>query len=211
MKNSDFLERWGLSSLKFDAGFLEREFSPNDAGRLAAWGLYTEISTRDVARLDGGESTERSIIESTFSIFPITRDVIKKSGRDAQDVAVIAISFLNQVLRPFTAKWHKRYLNSAFTEESVKAEFLSDLEPVVEQISRYLGALAEIARVDHEEFSTKEISFNVTPERIPPRGDFDVFLCHNNQDKPRIREIGSQLIDQGVRLYWFSDNVIFAV
>lgn len=36
MKRRDFLERWGLSSLKINLGFLEGEFAPRDPDRAAA-------------------------------------------------------------------------------------------------------------------------------------------------------------------------------
>jgi hypothetical protein len=46
MKMRDFLEEWGLSSLKIKAGFLEGEFAPRDPDRDAAWELYIELLTR---------------------------------------------------------------------------------------------------------------------------------------------------------------------
>ena len=35
-------------------------------------------------------------------------------------------------------------------------------------------------------------------------GDFDVFLCHNNKDKPRVKEIGEKLKEQGI-LPWLDE------
>ena len=46
MKRRDFLEKWGLSSLKINLGFLETEFEPKDPDRAAAWELYVELLTR---------------------------------------------------------------------------------------------------------------------------------------------------------------------
>ena len=46
MKRRDFLEKWGLSSLKIKLGFLEGEFAPRDPDRAAAWELYIELLTR---------------------------------------------------------------------------------------------------------------------------------------------------------------------
>ena len=50
MKRRDFLERWGLSSLKINLGFLEVEFAPSDPDRAAAWELYIELHTRVTRR-----------------------------------------------------------------------------------------------------------------------------------------------------------------
>jgi hypothetical protein len=46
MKRRDFLEKWGLSSLKINLGFLEGQFAPQDPGRAAAWEPYVELLTR---------------------------------------------------------------------------------------------------------------------------------------------------------------------
>jgi GTPase SAR1 family protein len=35
-------------------------------------------------------------------------------------------------------------------------------------------------------------------------GDFDVFLCHNNKDKPKVKEIGEKLKEQGI-LPWLDE------
>jgi hypothetical protein len=46
MKRRDFLEKWGLSSLKINLGFLAGEFAPRDPDRAAAWELYIKLLTR---------------------------------------------------------------------------------------------------------------------------------------------------------------------
>jgi hypothetical protein len=35
-------------------------------------------------------------------------------------------------------------------------------------------------------------------------GDFDVFLCHNGKDKPKVKEIGGKLKEEGI-LPWFDE------
>ena len=51
MKRRDFLQQWGLPSLKINLGFLEGEFSPQDPDRAAAWELYIELLTRTATNI----------------------------------------------------------------------------------------------------------------------------------------------------------------
>jgi len=37
-------------------------------------------------------------------------------------------------------------------------------------------------------------------------GDFDVFLCHNVKAKPRVKEIGEKLKEQGIYPGWMNGN-----
>jgi len=46
MKRRNFLEQWGLSSLKIGLRFLEGEFAPRGTDHAAAWELYIELLTR---------------------------------------------------------------------------------------------------------------------------------------------------------------------
>lgn len=50
---------------------------------------------------------ERMAPDSVHNLFAITRGTLKTQGRKPGKFAKIAIVVLNQVVRPFTAKWHK--------------------------------------------------------------------------------------------------------
>ena len=46
MKWKQWVEKWGLTGIQINAGFLNMEFEPQDPDRDAAWELYTELLTR---------------------------------------------------------------------------------------------------------------------------------------------------------------------
>ena len=60
----------------------------------------------------------------------------------------IAIVVLNQVVRPFTAKWHKETLLNGFESEAKCQEFRGELASLQAQLKNYAAALADIAGVE---------------------------------------------------------------
>ncbi|MEW8460672.1 MAG: hypothetical protein AB2653_10250, partial [Candidatus Thiodiazotropha endolucinida] len=81
MKRRDFLEQWGLNSLKINVGFLEADFSPSDADSNAAWDLYVELLTRVTTQaLDADSGDEKTALTSIFTIFSLTREIMRKHG-----------------------------------------------------------------------------------------------------------------------------------
>ena len=88
MKRRDFLEKWGLSSLKIRLGFLEGEFDPRDPDRAAAWELYVELLTRVTTQyLAPEDGDELEAIESVYTIFPLTREILRRHGSGAGEFA----------------------------------------------------------------------------------------------------------------------------
>lgn len=149
MKLRDFLADWGLSSLKLKIGFLEGEFTPNDPDRAAAWDLYVELLTRIATqRLPEEVGDEQAALDSIYSLFPITRQVLKKHGAGAAAFAKIAIPVLNQVLRPFTARWHRLALSKAFDSQEQRLAFRRELGDLQMVLRRYTSALAALANVE---------------------------------------------------------------
>lgn len=149
MKLRDFIERWGLSSLKLKAGFLEAEFDPADPDRAAAWDLYVELLTRITTQdLPADAGQEQAALDSAHALFPLTRDILKKHGSGCGEFAKIAIPVLNQVIRPFTTKWHAASGRGAFADPAEAAAFRAELIPLQTQLRRYTRALAEMAAVE---------------------------------------------------------------
>lgn len=149
MKMRDFLEKWGLAGLKIKLGFLEGEFSPTDPDRAAAWDLYVELLTRITTQYlppDAGD--EKTALDSVYAIFPLTREILKKHGSGSGEFAKLAIPVLNQVVRPFTAKWHRLSLAKAFESEQQCGQFRGDLDKLQLQLRRYTRALAAMADVE---------------------------------------------------------------
>jgi hypothetical protein len=149
MKFRDFLERWGLSNLKISVGFLGAEFSPNDPDRAAAWDFYIELLTRVTTQyLAPDHGDEKTALASIFSLFALTRDTLKKHGSGSGQFAKVAIPVLNQVIWPFTAKWHKRSLDGAFDTVDGCNEFRAELADLQLKLRRYTTALAAMAAVE---------------------------------------------------------------
>jgi hypothetical protein len=96
-------------SLPFGIGSAEWEVDP--AERKAAWSLYIELVTRiAVQALEVDQGLLREALNSLYSLFGTTRDVLKQAGPDVgisrESVGGIAIMVLNRGLRPCLSKWH---------------------------------------------------------------------------------------------------------
>jgi hypothetical protein len=149
MKWKKWLEQWDMTSLKIKTPFLEMEWKPKDEDKSAAWELYiellTRITTQPLAQTHGDEETA---LKSVYTIFPITREVIKNNGRYCIQFTKIAIVVLNQVIRPFTAKWHRLSLKGAFADDAKCAQFRTELEALQGVLKRYTKMLADMAEVE---------------------------------------------------------------
>lgn len=149
MKWRDFLEKWGLNSLKIKVGFLEGEFAPHDPDREAAWELYIELLTRVTTQyLLPEEGDEKAALESIYSLFPLTREILRSHGSGCGEFARLAIPVLNQIIRPFTAKWHRLSVAGAFNRKGKCEAFREDLSALQPVLRAYTTALAEMASVE---------------------------------------------------------------
>ncbi len=69
----------------------------------------------------------------------------------------IAIVVLNRVVRPFTAKRHRKSMAGDFEDETERAVFRDELAALQEELHKYSGMLADIADVeDLTELEEKE-------------------------------------------------------
>ncbi len=149
MKWKKWLENWDMTSLRIKTPFLEMDWSPQEADKNAAWDLYIELLTRIATQpLAKEHGDEKTALDSIFSLFAITRDVLKKHSRDAEEFAKIAIVVLNQVIRPFTAKWHKESINGAFENDKICDTFRNELEELQKVLVIYTKMLADMAGVE---------------------------------------------------------------
>lgn len=115
MKWRKWLENWDMTSLKISAPFLEMEWKPQEEDKAAAWELYIELLTRIATQpLDAEHGDEKTALDSVYSLFSVTRQVLKTNTRNCTEFTKIAIVVLNQVIRPFTAKWHRLSLQGTF-------------------------------------------------------------------------------------------------
>ncbi len=149
MKWRKWLENWDMTSLKITAPFLEMEWKPQDEDKAAAWALYIELLTRITTQpLGEQDGDEKTALDSVYAIFGLTRQVIKENGRHCIEFTKIAIVMLNQVIRPFTAKWHKKSLEEAFKKPEECMEFRNELAELQKTLRIYTKMLAEMAGVE---------------------------------------------------------------
>ena len=146
MKWSQWLRQWELSKLKINAGFLEMELQPQDHDRDAAWEMYIELLTRITTQpIPTKSGDEETALTSVYSLFDTTRDIIKRHSRHAKEFTKIAIVVLNQIVRPFTAKWHKESLSDGFKNKATCERFRKELGELQEDLRRYTALLGDMA------------------------------------------------------------------
>jgi hypothetical protein len=143
-------------------------WSPSSAERRAAWEMYVELITRiSVPELRPEEGLTREALLSLYSIFGTTRSILRHHGPDVAKLrrgentsfGHLAVAILNEVLRPFLAKWHPLLLDwesrrspdvSALGHESAwehHAELREELKNIREVLAQYALLLAKAARV----------------------------------------------------------------
>jgi len=149
MKWSKWLENWDMTSLKIKSSFLEMEWKPQDEDKAAAWELYVELLTRIATQpLDPQHGDEKTALDSVYSLFAITRQVLKSNTKNCTEFTKIAIVVLNQVIRPFTAKWHRLSLQNAFADTEKQEEFRKELISLQSTLKKYTKMLADMAGVE---------------------------------------------------------------
>jgi len=149
MKWRKWLEKWDMTSLKITSFFLEMEWKPQDEDKTAAWELYIEMLTRITTQpLDAAHGDEKSALDSVYALFPITRQVLKNNTRNCIEFTKIAVVVLNQVVRPFTAKWHRLSLQGAFDDPERCSEFRNELRILQMTLRKYTRMLADMAGVE---------------------------------------------------------------
>ena len=149
MKWKKWIENWDMTSLKINAIFLEMEWNPSEPDKKAAWDLYIELLTRiTTQKIDDGHGDERTALTSIYSLFSTTRDIIKDNGKDCIEFTKIAIVVLNQVIRPFTAKWHGIAVSGGFENSDTCSNFRQELNELQIKLHIYTQMLAQMAGVE---------------------------------------------------------------
>lgn len=157
MRWRDWLNKWGMEGLTIKTPFLDMEWKPDDKDKDAAWELYIELLTRiTTQRLAPEHGDEKTALDSVYSLFPVTRETIKRNGRGCIEFTKIAIIVLNQKVRPFTAKWHRLSLQGAFEDEKQRKQFRKELEELQGELRKYTKMLADMSGV--EDLTTLEES-----------------------------------------------------
>ena len=149
MNLATLFQDFRLEKVKLNLKVAQAEFSFQTADKDAAWELYVEILTRIVTQpLPAEAGDELTALDSVYSLFPATREILRGRGRGTIQFSKVAIPVLNQVVRPFTAKWHRESLAGSFNDEEKRREFRAELEALQEEMRRYNRLLANIAEVE---------------------------------------------------------------
>lgn len=159
MKWKEQLNKWNLNSLRINCKFAEVEFSLVENDKIAAWEMYVELITRvAVVPLANNYGDEKTALDSIYSLFSCTRNLIKTYGRKGQTFSKLAVLVLNQVIRPFTTRWHRVSMDGF--DDLQKDSFRTDLKILQTELNKYAQALAIIAEVEDisklELYSTEE-------------------------------------------------------
>lgn len=149
MKLHKWLENWDLTSLKINLKFLEAEFAPAEPDREAAWEMYIELLTRITTQgLLPEDGDEKAALDSVYSLFPTTREILRRHGSDCREFAKIAIVVLNQLIRPFTALWHRESLQGAFEDPEKCHQFRDELTDLQAKLRNYARLLADMVGIE---------------------------------------------------------------
>ncbi|NET35352.1 MAG: hypothetical protein F6K19_25565 [Cyanothece sp. SIO1E1] len=147
MKFSSWLSKWNLDSIKINAKIIEAELSFSEVDKKAAWELYIELLTRVTTQeLGDSDGDEETALKSIHSLFTTTRTILKENGRGCTEFTKIAIPILNQVVRPFTAEWHRILINNQLQNKAI--EFRKDLSKLQVILKNYAKLLSDIAEVE---------------------------------------------------------------
>lgn len=144
----NWLTGHGLASLNLKTPFLEATFDPNQHDSDAAWELYVELLTRTATQpLPDKDGDEKAALDSVYSLFQTTREILKRKGRHCKEFTKIAIAVLNQEIRPFTTKWHK-LSPEAWSDKEQCHRFREELQKLQGFLAHYTRSLADLADVE---------------------------------------------------------------
>ena len=138
-----------LEKVKLNLKAVQFEVSFQEADKDAAWDLYVEMLTRIVTQpLPPEVGDEQAALESVYSLAPATREILRHHGRASIQFSKVAVPVLNQVVRPFTARWHRESLAGSFEHENKRKQFREGLATLQVELRNYNRMLAEIAGVE---------------------------------------------------------------
>ncbi len=159
-----------FKSFKISIPFLglEGEWEVDDLQRKAAWEIYVELVTRvTVVELKPDEGILREALNSFYSLFNTTREILKRYGPtiavaakpEEMTLGHVAVGVLNKVLRPLLAKWHpilENYEKQRLENISVSdherqweqaATLRAEIESVRQKLTTYADVLAKVSEV----------------------------------------------------------------
>ena len=139
------------------------EAMPVNPSAVPAHALYVELATRiSTQRLHYRSGDEETAVSSLHSLFAKTRKLMEKHPK-ATDFQKAALVFLNDILRPYMARWHGWMTSDRenpgpdgkpvlrFRDEWVRRKFreeLQELQPLLDGVCKYLEVLSKGEKPD---------------------------------------------------------------
>ena len=105
----------------------------------------TRITTQALSDEDG---IEKTALDSVYALFALTQATLKTHGRSCIHFTRIAVIVLNQIIRPFTAKWHRLSEQGAFNNPDNCNEFRQELRELQTALRNYTKLLFDLADVE---------------------------------------------------------------
>ena len=127
--------------------------------RDASWELYVELNTKmttqPITQSYNDERTtgdSKSALTSIYSIFPETRLILKQYGLIGKQFANLAFKMLNDVIRPFTTKWHgiSAGMDKIHFDKYYNLKFQGDLRRLQVDLAPYVDKFLEMANTKNE-------------------------------------------------------------
>ena len=143
------LSNFQLEKVRLGPAWANVEISFDQSDQDAAWELYIEMLLRVVTQpLPSEDGDEATALKSIYSLFAVTREILRRKGRSAISFSKVAIPVMNQVVRPFTTKWHSQSLTGDLSDPKKRIEFRKDLEALQNDLRNYNRLLAQLAGVE---------------------------------------------------------------
>jgi len=147
-----WLKRWKLSQDAVSEEKIDEYWSPVRADRALAWDFYVELQTRITTQdIGDNEGDDKTALESVAKLFDYLRKFSHRHGFDSANAATLIVRFLNEKVRGFTAKWHKRSLDENWgkeVENPSKIEFREELRKIQAELGTLALALSAIVGVE---------------------------------------------------------------
>lgn len=144
-----WLKRWKLDNPGIDPERMQEFWAPQDADRALAWDVYVELRTRITTQeLRDEEGNDKAALDSIYALFGLSRNAMRQHGVTCANTGTLLTAFMNQKVRPFTARWHRHSVNENWSDNPTEQhpEFrseLQDLQPILNDLADALSDLAD--------------------------------------------------------------------
>lgn len=158
-----YIRSVSLTEIKVNVPQLSQlTFVVNNDAKRTAWELFVEVSTRiSTQPLGDEEGFLREALNSLYHLFGRTRDLLAQSQptrvTGGKTVEYLALTMLNQELRPFLSRWHPlltRFERSGEADEAAwehNSTFRNELEQMRQRLIEFAFSFARLAGVPDPE------------------------------------------------------------